>query len=50
MKALTPEVRDQCPREQASAEETGGVDAPLCEQGDFVGPDRDPVKEEVELV
>lgn len=28
----------------------GGVDAPLCEQGDFVGPDRDPVKEEVELV
>lgn len=42
---------DQCPGEQASAEETGGggVDAPLGEQGDFVGPDRDPVKE-VELV
>lgn len=36
---------DQRPGEQAG----GGVDAPLGEQGDFGGLDRDPVKEEVEL-
>lgn len=52
VKALTPEVRGPVSRRagRCRGEGGGGVDAPLGEQGDFGGPDRDPVKEEVELV
>lgn len=52
MKALTPEVRGPVSRRAGQWRGDGGwgVDAPLGEQGDNVGPDRYLVKDEVELV